>query len=76
MDIALRDWDALPPASDGEHEIVRIDVSDDNRDPFDLRFALTFVCASGRSLRVRMPREQLRALSDVLRELARERCWQ
>jgi hypothetical protein len=72
MDIALRDLDALPPATDGVHEIVRIDVSDDSGD----RFALTFATADGRNLRVRLPGEQLQALADVLYALAQERSWQ
>ena len=71
MDIALRDLDALPAATDGEHTIIRIDVSDDGP-----RFALTFTCLSGKSLRVRLPSDQLQALADVLLELAQVRRWE
>jgi hypothetical protein len=70
MDIALRDLDALPPVTDGAHSVVRIDVSDDGP-----RFCLTFCCLSGRSLRVCLPAEHLRALADVLLELATARVW-
>jgi hypothetical protein len=70
MDIALRDLDALPPVSDGEHEIIRVTVSDCGD-----QFALTFACADGKSLRIRLPFQHLQTLADVLYELARERRW-
>jgi hypothetical protein len=68
MDIALHSLDSLP-AADEQHEIVRIDVSEDGPD----RFALTFVTADGRSLRVRLPSDHLLELARVLLALAAER---
>jgi hypothetical protein len=71
----LRSPAALPPVSDGgEHTIVGIHVYlPPADDPDDDRFAIGFQTATGRCLRVRMPRDQLEALGRVLLDLAQER---
>jgi hypothetical protein len=73
----LRSGDHLPPTSDGgEHPIIGIHVYAPDDDPDDDRFAIGFQTATGRTLRVRMPGEQLVALGKVLLDLAEERRWQ
>jgi hypothetical protein len=58
----------------GEHVVTGIDVfmpPDD--DPDDDRFAIGFQTATGRTLRVRLPGEQLVALGETLLRLAEAR---
>jgi hypothetical protein len=64
----LRSPDDLPVPSDGgEHPIVGIHVyMPPNDDPDDDRFSNGFVTATGRTLRVRLPGDQLAALGKVL----------
>jgi len=71
----LRSPDQLPPVSDGgEHEIVGIHVfMPPASDSDDDRFAIGFQTATGRTLRLRLPGDQLAALAKVLFDLARER---
>jgi hypothetical protein len=71
----LRRPDQLPPTSDGgEHPVIGIHVyMPPNDDPADDRFSIGFQTATGRTLRVRLPRDQLEALGRVLLDLAAER---
>jgi hypothetical protein len=73
--VRLRDH--LPPTTDGgEHPIVNVHVyMPPDGDPDDDRFAIGFQTATGRTLRVRLPADQLAALGKVLLGLAQER-WQ
>jgi hypothetical protein len=79
MEVALiRDEAELPePYDREEHTIVSVALCDNtaNDDPLDERFSLTFTTASGRSLRVRLPACEMRALGEALVELAQERRW-
>jgi hypothetical protein len=65
---------ALPPTSDNaEHPVIHIDVAMPPADnPDDDRFSLSFQTATGKTLRVRLPADQLRELARVLLELAQE----
>jgi len=73
LEIGLRRWPNNPEPSD-EHEIVGVHVSlppnDDDDDP---RFAIDFVTVTGRTLRVRLPADQLEAIGRVLLDMAGER---
>ena len=72
----IRSSDQLPPTSDGgEHLITGIHVCDICDDPADSRFVIGFVTATGRTLRVRLPAEQLDELAQVLFSMAKERRW-
>ena len=72
----VRSRDQLPPTSDGgEHPIIGIHVYAPADDPDDDRFSIGFQTATGRTLRVRMPGDQLAALGKVLLDLAKERRW-
>jgi hypothetical protein len=73
----IGDADQLPDTYDNaEHEIVGIHVYQPPvTDVDDDRFAIGFVTASGRCLRVRLPGEHLAALGKLLLELAAERCF-
>ena len=72
----LRDPAQLPATTDGgEHLITGIHVCDICDDPADSRFVIGFVTATGRTLRVRLPAEQLDELAHVLFSMAKERRW-
>jgi hypothetical protein len=79
MEVALiRDEAELPePYDREEHTIIAVSVCDNvhNDDPLDDRFAITFTTANGRSLRVRLPASEMKALGEALVELAKERVW-
>jgi hypothetical protein len=56
---------------EGEHLIIGIDVfTPRDNDPDDDRFSIGFQTATGRTLRVRLPGEQLVALGETLLRLA------
>jgi hypothetical protein len=61
----------------GEHVVIGIEVftppADDSDDD---RFSIGFQTATGGTLRVRLPGEQLAALGKVLLNLVEERRWQ
>jgi hypothetical protein len=54
----------------GEHVVVGIEVFTPDDDPDDDRFAIGFHTATGGTLRVRLPGEQLVALGETLLRLA------
>jgi hypothetical protein len=59
---------------DEEHLIIGIDVfTSPDDDPDDDRFAIGFRTATGRTLRVRLPGDQLVALGETLLRLAHAR---
>jgi hypothetical protein len=63
----VRSDDQLPATTDGgEHLITGIHVCDVCDDPCDPRFVIGFQTATGRTLRVRLPAEQLTELARVL----------
>jgi hypothetical protein len=79
MEVAIvRDEAELPePYDRSEHQIVGVCLCDNtaNDDPLDERFTISFTCSSGRTLRVRLPASEMKALGEALVELARERRW-
>jgi hypothetical protein len=70
LEIGLRRW-SNELDNDGEHEIVGVRIELGTAD--DERFALFFQTASGRHLRVRLPRAELERLARCLFEAAAER---
>jgi hypothetical protein len=77
MEVAIiRDAVNLPEPTDREeHEIVSIHCCDASRnlDPADDRFTLSFTCASGRTLRLRLPAIEMQALGRALLGMGAER---
>jgi hypothetical protein len=74
----IRDPDRLPPITDPEeHAIVQVVLCDSigDSDPIDDRFVISFTTASGKTLRIRLPASELRALGEGLLRMARERLW-
>jgi hypothetical protein len=79
MDVTLvRDPDRLPEITDREeHEIVQVCLCDSigEADPLDDRFVISFTCADGKVLRIRLPASELQALGEGLLRMAKERNW-
>jgi hypothetical protein len=73
-----RDADYLPEPTDREdHLIVGVCLCDrhDNPDPLDDRFSISFTTASGRTLRIRLPANEMARLGHGLLDMVHERAW-
>jgi hypothetical protein len=79
MEVAIiRDEaDLVEPTDHAQHEVVSIHVCDNTRndDPLDDRFVLSFTTSDARTLRLRLPASEMRALGHALIGMARERRW-